>query len=71
MMRSSLLQRSAGWLHVFALETATQRPSMGKRGKATGRIREGWRAGKGKKGEWRREGKLKGVVKSVKEHSVA
>lgn len=44
---------------------------MGKRGKATGRIREGRRAGKGKKGEWRREGKLKGVVKSVKEHSVA
>lgn len=43
----------------------------GKMGKAMGRIREGRRAGKGKKGEQRGDGKLKGVVKSVKEHSVA
>ena len=32
MMRSSLVERSTGWLHLFALETAKQRPSMGKRG---------------------------------------
>lgn len=70
MMRSSLLDRRAGWLHVFALETAKQSP-YGKTGKATGRIREGQRAGKGKRGELREDGKLRGVVKSVKEHNVA
>lgn len=29
MMRSLLLKQSAGWLRVFALETAKQRPCMG------------------------------------------
>lgn len=38
MMRSSLREGSAGWLHVFALETAKQRPSMGKRGKQQGEL---------------------------------
>lgn len=38
MMRSSLLERIAGWLYVFALEMAKQRPSMGKRGKQQGEL---------------------------------
>lgn len=43
----------------------------GKVGRATWRIREGQRAGRARRGEWREDGKLKGVIKSVKEHSVA
>ena len=43
---------------------------FGKTEKATGRIREGRRAGRGKKGEQRDDKKLKGVVKCVKEESV-
>lgn len=39
-------------------------------GKLTGRIREGQRAGKGKKGERRENGKFKGVIKSVMEYNV-
>lgn len=61
MMRSSLLEPCAGRLHVFALETAKQGPALGKRG--TGRIREGRRAGKGKRGESRGDGKLKEAVR--------
>lgn len=43
---------------------------FGKTEKATGRIREGRRARRGKKGEQRDDKKLKGVVKCVKEESV-
>lgn len=43
----------------------------GKMGKATGRIREGCREGKCEKRERREEKKLKGVVKSSKEQTVA
>lgn len=38
MMRSSVQERSAGWMHVFALETAKQRPSVGKRGEQRGEL---------------------------------
>ena len=71
MMRSSFT-RAKRWLVACVCFGDGQTEAVyGKAGKATGRIREGRRAGKGKKGEQRRDGKLKGVVKSVREHSVA
>lgn len=63
-MRSSLAQRSSGWLNVFALETDKQRPSVGTRGEATWRLREGRRSGKakveGRSGVGEVEGRTKG-----------
>lgn len=53
-------------MHVFALETDKQRPFMGKPGKQTGKIREG--RGAGPK-ERRKDEKMRGVAKGVREHT--
>ena len=71
MMRSSLIQQSPGWLHVFALETDKQRPSMGKRGEQQGELGRNGGQERARGGNGGEDGKLKGVIKSVKERSVA
>ena len=43
----------------------------GKKGRVMGKIREGQRARRGKRGEWRDDEKLTGVVKGVKDCSAA
>lgn len=67
-----IVSPAEGWLVACVCFGDGQTEAIyGKTGRATRRIREGRRAGKGKRGEWREDGKLKGVVKSVRERGVA
>lgn len=57
-----IVGRVKHWLRVFALDTAKQRPSMGKRGEQRGKLGRD----RGQEGRLLQHGKLKGFIMSGK-----